>query len=1030
MADTGTPSTRARDARRWTPWIWAFCLLWSTAASALSRDGTIADLRRTTWGAKEGAPSSIAAVAQTSDGYLWIGSASGLFRFDGLRFVRVDLPRDDRLSSVQVWSLFAPASGGLWIGFTFGGVAFLKDGKMTAYAERDGLPPGSVKAFALDPGGTLWAGTTSGLARLDGSQWQKVGAERGYSDTQTNALLVDSAGTLWSASRNKTLFMPSGETLFREAARLSGGGDGMWIAESPDGDVWLANDDRLRRLAKNKNPGRQASASGLFLLFDRDGSLWSIQQDLRVRRMAHPEGLAQDVSWSEANGASVAYPDEGPSAGQGVSRTLIEDREGNVWVTSKAGLTRFSERNVTRPLEGVLAQFNATTTALAADDGGTMWIAGRDFAAFSVRDGHAVSHDELGFVSCAILADNGTLWFGGKTGLWKLASGRFDRIALPEGTDGFEVQAMVQDRAGDLWVSIVRKGVFLLKDGGWKPYGDIASLPRLTAVTLASDATGRIWFGYTEGRVAVLDGSTVTVFADKSQLPVGNVTAIYAKRSLVWVGGELGLAKLDGATFRAVNSDVGNALSSVTGIVETADGDLWVNSRAGVVHFTTEQTRRMTQDANDRAHGEIFDARDGVEGSPARLRPLPSAIEGTDGRLWFLTDADLYAIDPARIHRNPLPPPVVIESLIVGDRTYLPAPDLTLAKGTTSVRINYVGLSLTMAEKVRYRYQLDGVDQGWQDVQGRREAFYTNLSPGMHRFHVIAANNDGVWNETGTTLDFVIPPTFVQTGWFVALCAVGALLFFWLVIRFRVRQVAARMRGRFAERMAERERIARELHDTLLQSTQGLILRFQAVANQIAPDDPKREMLDDALKRADAVMAEGRDRVLDLRVAADPQRDLTEAFAATGEELAQGREVTFRCIVDGAPRKLQRMIRDEVYLIGREALLNAFRHAQAASIEVQIIYADAELRLRVRDDGIGVDADAFHTGSRPDHWGLQGMRERAKRIGAQLDLWSRPGAGTEIELKIPAGLAYEAPPRPKRWLAPWHSRSGATRKLT
>lgn len=260
-----------------------------------------------------------------------------------------------------------------------------------------------------------------------------------------------------------------------------------------------------------------------------------------------------------------------------------------------------------------------------------------------------------------------------------------------------------------------------------------------------------------------------------------------------------------------------------------------------------------------------------------------------------------------------------------------------------------------------------------------------------------------------------LPPTLVQTGWFLALCTTCVGLLVWAVVRFRVRQVAARMRSRYEERMAERERIARELHDTLLQSTQGLILQFQAAVDRMDAGDPTRAALNEALDRGEAVLTEGRDRVLDLRASAEPLGELPDAFAAAGAELGQGREVRFRTVADGTPRTLRPVVKDEVYRIGREALLNAFRHAQASSIEIQIVYADDQLRVRVRDDGIGVDASALEAASRPDHWGVRGMRERAARIGAELVFWSRLGAGTEMELTVPASLAFIAPARRRQW---------------
>ncbi len=1005
-----------RRARYWLPWLVLSCALWADVASALSRNGGLDALRRTTWTGRDGAPTGISALVQTSDGYLWIGSNGGLFRFDGIRFEQASLPLDDHLSSLNIWSLYAPPSGGLWIGFTFGGVAFLKDGALVAYAEKEGLPPGSVKSFAVDDDGTLWAGTTTGLATFDGSRWHRVGAERGYTATQVETLFVDSAGTLWAASRDGVFAKSRNDRLFQPVPLNLNDGD-LAFAESPTGDVWLTNGQRLRRLATSETPRRNDPRSSARLTFDRDGAMWLSQAD-GTRRIAHPELLPRETTWAASDALlSKTSPRDGPSQETDSLQWVLEDHEGNVWATPTSGLTRFSESNVARATRDVRARIvaeRASDAAVVAGDGGETWVGNRFFKTFGLRGDDAVAYAEPELVSCAIRADDGTLWFGGRKGLWKRVADRFEPTPLPRGTDGFEVQAMAQDRSGDLWVSIVRKGVFRLHRGEWTTNGGLDALPAITAVSLATDGAGRVWFGYTEGRVAVLDGGSVRFFAGKDRLRVGNVTALYGKRSHVWVGGELGLALLDGDGFRTVVSDE-VPLRGVTGIVESSGGDLWVNSSAGIVHFAATQTRRIVDEPAYAARAEVFNAQDGVDGGSARLRPLPTAIEGTDGLLWFLTDTDLYTIDPAHLHRNTIVPSVVIESLVVGDRTYRPVPDLTFEKGTTSVRISYVGLSLTAAQKVRYRYRLEPSDRGWQDAQQNREAFYTDLSPGKYRFRVIAANNDGIWNETGAIVEFVVPPTFVQTPWFVLLCVLGTSLVVWLAIRFRVRQVAARMRGRFEERMAERERIARELHDTLLQSTQGLVLNFQAVANRIVHDDPNRGLLDEALARADAVIAEGRERVFDLRVSTASQADLAEALASTGAELVDGGPVTFRCVVDGHPRDLRPVVRDETYRIGREALLNAFRHARASSIEIEVVFSDQDLRLRIRDDGVGIDDRTVRDGAR-DHWGMQGMRERAENIGASLEIWSRPGAGTEIDLTIDAKRAYlERAPRPRWW---------------
>jgi signal transduction histidine kinase len=311
---------------------------------------------------------------------------------------------------------------------------------------------------------------------------------------------------------------------------------------------------------------------------------------------------------------------------------------------------------------------------------------------------------------------------------------------------------------------------------------------------------------------------------------------------------------------------------------------------------------------------------------------------------------------------------------------------------------------------------MEGQDPDWIEAGARRQAFYTNLPPGPHRFQAIAANADGVWNVEGATVAFEIPPTFFQSRWFLALCVGLALVPFWLLYRLRVAQVARGMAHdfdlRLDERVHERTRIARELHDTLLQSFQGLMLRFQS-ARDLLPAQPAKavEALDGALDRADQAIAEGRDAIQSLRSSPIASNELAQAIATFAEELNNGDAekgaATFRISVEGSPRDLDPIVRDDVHRIAREALRNAFHHAQADHIEAEVTYGAGELRLRIRDDGKGIDPQHM-IGGRARHWGLVGMRERAVQIGAQLDLWSEAGAGTELELRIPGGVAYRA----------------------
>jgi signal transduction histidine kinase/ligand-binding sensor domain-containing protein len=987
--------------------VWLIGLMWCTFASALSRDVPLGELRHTAWSANEGAPAGGArAMVQASDGFLWMAGFNGIFRFDGLAFERVDLPRSDRLASMAVFSLYAPRSGGIWLGFTFGGVGLLKDGQLTVHTERDGLPAGSVFSFVEDLDHTLWAATNKGLARLEGSRWRVVGTDWDLPPAAMQSLIVDSQGTLWVTVPGRAFFLPRGGGAFQEIKVPLA--DFVSIAESPTGEVWASDDLGLRRIRKNNNLSGRAAQSNLGIMFDRDGGLWgtSITRELyRVTDLQrYPDG--ELIEWRNIPKASAEV--KGMSSNS-VNPIHVEDREGNMWIGTTRGLDRFSERNLTRiiPSAAVTKKAEMVEVGLAAAEQGALWIVGAG-AAVSLHNGQFATHDKVRDIFCVHRADDGSTWFGGPTGFWRHAKGHFERVPRPSGTEGRDVQALAVDRSGAGWVSIAREGVFTQVDGGWVARDVLPAEPRLVALTLHKDTAGRLWFGYTNNRIAALDGGKLQTFTATEGVNVGNVTALYGRGARVWAGGEFGLAFLNGSRFKPILAQAAQHFFGVSGIVETADGDLWLIGAAGIVHVRAQELQRGIDDASYRVSTEAFGALDGLQGTGARpVRPLPSAIEGTDGKLWFATNSDIFSVDPARIFRNPLPPPVLIRRFSADGTSYTPVDRrVSLPERTHAVRIDYVGLSLTLAEKVRYRYRLTGVDKDWQEADARREAFYTNLEPGNYRFDVVAANNDGVWNMTGATLDFTIPPAFVQTRTFIALCALAAVTIVLMLIQLRIRQMAARMRGRQQERLDERERIARELHDTLLQSTEGLVLKFQAVANRLAPEDPTRGLLEKTLARADEVMAEGRDRVQDLRTQAHTRTDLRLAFDAEGKALSQGRVVTFATVVTGEPRELVPSVGEESFRIGCEALVNAFSHAQADSISVELCYAEKQFRLVVRDDGVGLAADVLSEGAAPGHWGLKGMRERAQKLKAQLVVQARPSGGTEVVLSIPAGTAY------------------------
>jgi signal transduction histidine kinase/ligand-binding sensor domain-containing protein len=1000
-------------------------LLSYSSAGQPQTDLTLPQLNHRVFTAAEGAPNDIGALAQAPDGTLWIGGRTGLTRFDGVRFVPYPSASEEPLDATNVSALFAAPDGGLWIGFRPGGVSLLKHGRVTRYTERDGLPDGAVQQFAQDRDGSLWVAARTGLARFDGDRWERVADEPAL--TTPYGVLVDGAGTLWAATVDGLLARAAGETRFREIDRRAySDAGGILLTAAPDGEIWAAADHELIRVERPTDPKleRVAPVRGIVrepLLFDSSGNLWGVEEpangllrvpfrelsrDHKREAIVNPEKLTRADGW-----------------GAGRVFALLEDRERNIWVGTDAGLHRFSHSNVVRNVASTCFQYGFVSAAIAAGDAGALWIACDDGSSAHVdeiRDGAVVSRQVTPLFTVAYRDTEGTVWFAGPTALGHLEGGRVVTTPLPAHLQGRPVHALLREESGAMWVSVSRRGTFRVLDGEWSENGDLDTLPRDLAYVETSDGRGTLWFGYTEGRIARIDGQTVQLFDAAQGQEIGNVLAMLPDGADVWVGGELGFARFDGARAVPVRSASGAPLKGVSGIVIARNGDLWLNGIDGITHIERQEVERARADPAHRVEAETFDYLDGVPGTAVQLRPQPSAIETTDGRIWFSTTGGIVSIDAERLVRNTLPPPVTIWSLTSGSERH---PNLggalRLPVNTEDLQIEYAAGSLTLPERVRFKYKLEGFDRDWREVGTRREALYTNLSPGRYTFRVTASNNDGVWNETGASLEFAIAPAFYQTRWFYALCALAFLVVLTALHRVRMHQVAAQVRGRLEARLGERERIARELHDTLLQGIQGLIWRFQAAADRIPHGEPARQLLEQSLDRADQLLGESRDKVKDLRPAAGHLVDLAQALATEGEQLAQAHAAEFRVSVQGASRELHPIVREEGFLIGREALSNAFRHAHAGDIEAEVSYGSAALHVRIRDDGQGIGEAVLDAGGAPGHFGLLGMRERAKKLGAHLEVWSKPGAGTEVDLRVPAEVAYGRAQKASRGIRSW-----------
>ena len=988
---------------------WAI-LLTGGPASALDPSRSIAQYKHTSWTVDDGAPPNIRALAQTSDGYLWLGTDSGLFRFDGVTFEPMSETGGDPSKELSVTGLEVSRSGDLWVGYASGRATVIRHGR-----HIDVSPPhlnGPIWKFAEDLDGGIWIVTgdrTYVAGRYAHGRWMRLDPKAwGLPDRGSRRILVGRDGTLWLSQQGRLFFLRRGAKRFEDTGEPPTFNPGL--ASDHEGHVWISDGPAgTRELPDYAHGRRSRPPTRIFpavaksgpdeILFDRDGSLWGTTASGGIFRIRAPRAIDRGQPGAE----EVYTAQDGLSSD--IATPILEDREGNIWVGTAVGLDRFRAANVV--LERGITPGSRLGYVLFADRKGTIYAADSD-TLYRVRPGGApeVLLRNLDNPQSLCETHDGTIWLGLNNRILQFRHDRFSPAPpLPISASFLDC---FEDRQGGLWFSLVTNGFLRLDGRGWHQFP--IQRTGIDPTVILADRQGRLLVWVRQRGLLRIDHPHVRLLWNFKDMPGGNIHALYQGTGDVLIGSASGLARIHEGRIQILHATY-PWLTGVTGLVETPQGETWVLASRAIARLSSRDLARAFEDSGHTLHPRIFDLKDG-------LLPVPpffsknSAVRGGDGRLWFVTGEGIVWIDPAHLARNVLPPPVSIRTLTANGQRYRAPDDLVLAKGVSSIEIDYAAPSLSIPERVRFRYKLDGVDPEWVDPGTRRQAFYTNLGPGRYRFHVIAANNDGVWNRAGATITITIPPTFLQSIWFKLLCALISGGVLWLAYSIRVRRVTAQLQAGLEVRLAERERIARELHDTLLQGFQGLVLRFQAIANRIPSDQSLRRLVDQALDRADAVLIDGRNRVSELRTAT-AAGDLEQALMAAASELTADPPARLNLTVEGRRRELHPIAREEIQRIGEEAIRNAFQHAGASRVEVMIAYHSGELRLDVRDDGVGLPGDVAATGERAGHFGLTGMRERADRIGGALTIVSRKGSGTEILLSIPGRAAYVA--QRSRW---------------
>jgi signal transduction histidine kinase/ligand-binding sensor domain-containing protein len=981
-------------------------------------------LQHTAWTEREGAPPTINDIAQAPDGSLWLGSGEGLYRFDGFTFERVRSIDDQSPAPTEIFCLLATSNGDLWIGTTLNGAILLRNGEVRRFPKFEGLPLNtSVDSLAEDLDGTIWAGTALGLQRFDGSQWHSVGKAWGAPEMVGVWLQLDSNGTLWAEAFEHGLFrLKRGSRHFERLADVAQ--ETRFFDRSPSGEYWASTSTGICPLAEaqKSRPGPHWAVHNTWgadspysaysnLTFDRRGNLWmrSYQSGGIKRLDAAAFRDAFRTGHSEEKEESFTKRDGLTS--DRVQSVLRDGHDGSIWVGTDHGLDHFREA----PFLPAFPNPGSHDFGIQAQKDGRVWISSIGGGLWIGSREGKTERITLPDIEVASLyeTERGTLWFATHSPLG-IASirdgsngGKTTSLPLtPELQSQLAIQSIVEDRGGAVWASFITYGLARWEGGHWTRNGGLTGLPEAWVAILSTDPDGRIWAGYLDGEVALIDGTSVRRYAAKDGLNIGPVAAILSGRSDCWLGGVNGLVRFDGRRFHPLSEANNRPFSGITGIAQAKNGDLWLNAWDGVRRVAAAELRAAEKNPAYAVHSDLYDLTDGLPSVPQRIRPFPTAVSAADGRIWFGFRAGVVSVDPEDPSLNAPVAPVSIVHAIADGKTFDAATNAKLAARTKNLEIDYTAVSLNRASRVRFRYKLEGMDSGWQNAGSRRQAFYSNLSPGRYRFVVSASNGDNLWNEAGATLGIDVPPAFFQTIWFRSLCVLAAMLGLWAILRFRIRQSVAKVQAQFRERTLERERIAGDLHDTLLQGYLSASLQVHAAFGRLAEDSPAKQPLRRALELIGKASEDSRIALRGIRSSQVGDLELGQALSRIPQELAASADVGFSVRVEGHPRSLRPVLLDDVYRIGREAIMNAFQHARATNIEVEVEYAASRLRMLVQDNGCGIDAQLLQSG-KAGHWGLKGIRERAERIGGKLNLFSNPGAGTQVVLTVAAELAFE-----------------------
>lgn len=951
---------------------------------------------------KNGLPAGrLSSITQSTDGYLWIGTEQGLLRFDGLAFTLFQRASPDSMPLEHVLGLTFDSNEGLWIRMQDPTILRYVDGTFSTARPKSERDPLVTAVSQGRDGSVLFASRFDGVFAWKHKQFETLRSRASLPNSSPVISITTTAnGEVWLGTRDSGLLRLRRDVVVPVTNGLPNQRINCLLAVGND-ELYIGTDGGLVRWDGNKVttvgvPDSLRRTTIFALARDRDANIW----------VGASKGL---LRLNSQGASSFGEADSGKPI-----TALFEDREGDLWAGGGDELVRIQESAfVMYPSPDHSVQEH--NGPVHVDSHGTVWTGPRSGGLYSLHDGTLqefvpahLGHEEV----YSIAGDGDDLWLGSKTrGLTHIVrrgdSSILKSYTQAEGLPHTSIYSVHQNRDGAIWAGTLTAGVSRFQDGRFTHYTSENGLVSNTILSIAEDSDGTMWFGTPSGLSSFAHNRWRT-YSKQDGLPSENVSTLFEDDSgVLWIGTLHGIAFIRSGRVVACTGLLARLLDQIFGISQDQLGSLWITSATKVLRVNRSRLLSGSLSSGDVRE---FGASDGLADASGIRRERAIAADSS-GRIWLSRKRGIGSFDPVRLRHTAAPTMVHINRLLVDGEPQNLHASLVLPANPKRIVVEYAGLNLYSPNRVRFQFRLNGFDHEWNAPVASNEADYTNLSPGSYLFRLVASNADQTWSGEEAKLRFEVAPAVWQTWWFRFASALLLLLLIVTLYRLRLQQITEHVNAQFEARLAERTRIARELHDTLLQSFHGLMLRFQAV-NYLLPDKPERakQSLQIAIDRAALAITEGRDAVQDLRSSESDRNDLVTSLTALGQEFAsneQGKNAPlFRVLVEGKPRQLYPGLQEDLYRISREAVANAFRHANATRVELDIRYAARMLRLRVRDDGAGMEPSVLAKGHRENHWGLPSMQERASAIHGRLEIWSELTRGTEIELTVPAGFAY------------------------